>query len=94
MNFIIDTFIGVIGACTVTHNVLFGLLAPSKKDKKGHTVYKIRPHVEYGREYINQIEMLRHIFNDHNLRRNRQADESRCDNSMTNIFARPTKKAG
>ena len=43
-----------------------------------------------GREYINQIEMIqyrvvRYIFNDYNLRRNRQADESQCDTSMTNI---------
>ena len=47
-----------------------------------------------GREYINQIEMIRYrvvryIFNDYNLPRNRQADESQCDTSMTIIFARP-----
>ena len=50
----------------------------------------------FGREYINQIEMIqyrvvRYIFNDYNLRKNRQADESQCDTSMTNIFARPVK---
>ena len=49
-----------------------------------------------GREYINQIEIIqykvvRYIFSDYNLRRNRQADESQCDTSMTNIFARPIK---
>ena len=48
-----------------------------------------------GREYINQIEMIqynvRYIFNDYNLRRNRQVDESQCDTSMANIFARPIK---
>ena len=48
----------------------------------------------FGREYINQIEMIqyrvvRYIFNDYNLRMNRQSDESQCDTSMTNIFARP-----
>ena len=49
-----------------------------------------------GREYINQIEMIqytvvRYIFNNYNLRRNRQADERQCDTSMTNIFAQPIK---
>ena len=74
-----------------------------KKDKNGQAVHKIRPLVEYaaffwdlGREYINQIEMIqyrvvRYILNDYNLRRNRLADESQCDTSMTNIFARPIK---
>ena len=53
-----------------------------------------------GREYINQIEMIqygvvRYIFNDYNLRRNRQADESQCDTSMTplwRIFSRDQSK--
>ena len=48
-----------------------------------------------GREYINQIEMIqygvvRYIFNDYNLHRNRQADEPvwyQYDVTMTNIFA-------
>ena len=75
-----------------------------KKDKNGQTVYKIRPLVEYaafcfrtlGMEYINQIEMIqyrvvRYVFNDYNLHRNRQATESQCDTSMTNIFARQIK---
>ena len=49
-----------------------------------------------GREYVNQTEMIqyrviRYIFNDYNLRRNRQADESQYDTSMMNIFARPIK---
>ena len=49
-----------------------------------------------GREYINQIEMIqyrviRYIFNDYNLRMNRQADESQCDTSMTNILTRQIK---
>ena len=49
-----------------------------------------------GREYIDQIEMtqyivVRYIFNDYNLRRNRQADESQRGISTTNIFARPIK---
>ena len=50
-----------------------------KKDKKGQTVYKICPLVEYaaffwdlGKEYINQTEMVQYrvvsyIFNDYNL---------------------------
>ena len=45
---------------------------------------------------LGQIEMIqyrvvRFIFNDYNLRRSRQADESQCDTIMTNIFARPVK---
>ena len=44
-----------------------------------------------GREYINQIEMIqyrvdRYIFNDYNLRRNRQDIESQCDTSMTSLW--------
>ena len=38
-----------------------------------------------------QYRVVRYIFNDNNLRRSRQADESQCDTSMTNIFARPIK---
>ena len=50
-----------------------------------------------GREYINQIEMIqyrvvRYISNDYNLRRNRQADESQCDTSMTNISCDQSKR--
>ena len=93
MKFIIDTFSDVIGACTVTHNVLVGCRFLRKNDKKGQTVHRIRPLVEYAaffgtlvREYINQIEMsqyrvVRYIFNDYNLRRNWQGDESQCDTS-------------
>ena len=47
-----------------------------------------------GRQYINQIETIHYRaerFNDYNLRRNRQADESQCDTNMKNIFARPIK---
>ena len=49
-----------------------------------------------GRDYINQIEMIqyrvvRYLFNGYILRRSQQADESQCDTSMTNIFARPIK---
>ena len=49
-----------------------------------------------GREYINQIEMIqyrvvRYIFNDYNLLRNRQADENQCDTNMTIIFAQSVK---
>ena len=49
-----------------------------------------------GREYINQIEMIQYrvvsyIFNDYNLHMNRQAHESQCETSMTNIFAQPIK---
>ena len=49
-----------------------------------------------GREYINQIEMIQYrveiyIFKDYNLHRSRQPDDSNCDTSMTNIFARPIK---
>ena len=74
-----------------------------KKNKKRQTVYKIRPLVEYAaffwdlwQKVINQIEMFQHrtvryIFNNYNLCRNRQANESQCDTSMTNIFMRPVK---
>ena len=49
MKFIIDTFSVVIGACTVTYNVLVNRVAGSyiKKNKKEQAVYKIRFLVEY-----------------------------------------------
>ena len=38
-----------------------------------------------------QYRVVRYIFNDFNLCKNRQADESQSDTTMTNIFARPIK---
>ena len=54
----------------------------------------------FGREYINQIEMIqyrvvRYIVNDYNLRKNRQTDKYQCDTSMMSlllIFSRNQSK--